>query len=99
VVSQLERRQDQLLRRFEQFFRERDQLICRQPAVAFVHRLGQGARTRVEGAVDVAANHHQHNDQGAEQKQLGRQVERDEIGDCAYNRSRRADEDEKRPRR
>jgi hypothetical protein len=53
----------------------------------------------VEGAVEVAANHYQRDDQGAEQKQLGRQVGRDEIGDCPDNCRRSADEDEKRPRR
>ena len=36
--------QDQLLRRFEQFFGERDQLLRRQSAVAFVHRFGQRIR-------------------------------------------------------
>ena len=41
---ELEGGQDQLLRRFEQFFGERDQLIRRQSAVALVHRLGQGVR-------------------------------------------------------
>ena len=53
----------------------------------------------MEGAVDVAANHHKRDDQGAEQKQLCRQVERDEIGDRADDRGRRADEDEERARR
>ena len=38
---ELEGRQDQLLRRFEQFFGERDQLIRRQSAMTLVHRLGQ----------------------------------------------------------
>ena len=41
---ELEGRQDQLLRRFEQFFGERDQLIRRQPAMTLVHRLGQRVR-------------------------------------------------------
>src|SRR5580700_4586140 len=41
---ELEGCQDQLLRRFEQVFGERDQLIRRQPAVTLVHRLGQGVR-------------------------------------------------------
>ena len=41
---ELEGRQDQFLRRFEQVFGERDQLIRRQPAVTLVHRLGQGVR-------------------------------------------------------
>ena len=38
---ELQGRQDQLLRRFEQFFGERDQLISRQSAMTFVHRFGQ----------------------------------------------------------
>ena len=38
---ELEGRQDQFLRRFEQFFGERDQLIRRQSAMTLVHRLGQ----------------------------------------------------------
>ena len=41
---ELEGRHDQFLRRFEQFFGERDQLICWQPAMTLVHRLGQGVR-------------------------------------------------------
>ena len=45
---ELEGRQDQLLRRFEQFFGERDQLIRRQSAMTLVHRLGQ--RVRYPGA-------------------------------------------------
>ena len=39
---ELEGRQNQFLRRFEQFFGEWNQLIRRQPAVTLVHRLGQG---------------------------------------------------------
>ena len=45
---ELEGRQDQFLRRFEQFFGERDQLIRRQSAMTLVHRLGQ--RVRYPGA-------------------------------------------------
>jgi len=59
----------------------------------------QGAGTGVKGAVGVPADHHERHNQSAEQKQLSRQVERDEIGDRADDRRRRADEDEERPRR
>ena len=45
---ELEGRQDQVLRRFEQFFGERDQLIRRQSAMTLVHRLCQ--RVRYAGA-------------------------------------------------
>ena len=45
---ELEGCQDQLFRRFEQFFGKWDQLIRRQSAVTFVHRLGQ--RVRYPGA-------------------------------------------------
>ena len=45
---ELESRQDQFFRRFEQFFGERNQLIRRQPAMTFVHRLRQ--RIRYAGA-------------------------------------------------
>ena len=38
---ELESGEDQLLRRFEQFFGEWDQLVRRQPAMTLVHRLGQ----------------------------------------------------------
>ena len=39
---QIEGRADQLLRHFEQFLGERDQLLGRQAAMALVHGLGQG---------------------------------------------------------
>ena len=41
---ELESRQNQLLRRFEQFLGKRDQLIGWQSAMTLVHRLGQGVR-------------------------------------------------------
>src|SRR5208337_1877089 len=44
---ELEGRQDQFLRRFEQFFGERDQLIRGQPAVALVSAYEIPARSRI----------------------------------------------------
>jgi hypothetical protein len=41
---EFEGRQNQVLRRFEQSFGERDQLIGRKPAVTLIHRLGQRVR-------------------------------------------------------
>ena len=41
---ELEGCQDQFLRRFKQFFSERNQLIRRQSAMALIHRLGQRIR-------------------------------------------------------